>query len=148
MTSDTPLDHFEYGTWEMTENQKGGTIKRLGFRQGPLALLRINQYCENCEKLHETWAVANLAAAAYMFPGAVFHNVDDGLRYVDAIISLAKWDTATVDVIRKVADTLVALCIKNNGIPTTLLAFLENDPSALGDVVPGTIAGLNGYTKQ
>lgn len=142
----TLVDKFEYGTWEMTENQKGCTVKRVGFRQGPLALLRVDQYCESCEKRHEGWAVANLAAAAYMFPGATFRTVDNGLAYIDAINPLARWDEADVEVIRKHSMALVNLCIKNKGIPLSLLAMLEDN--VFGDVVPGTIAGLNGYSKQ
>jgi hypothetical protein len=37
--------------------------------------------------------------------------------------------------------------LDNNGIPLALLSILTGDIKG-GDVIPGTISGLNGYTKQ
>lgn len=142
------IDHFEYGTWEMQETKRG-TCKRVGYRYGHLALLRVDYYCNDCNKKHECWAVANLAAAAYMFPGAIFRNVDSGVKYIYEISPLAKWDVASTDDIRKCSQALIKTCINNDGIPTTLVALFQDGPeAAAGDIPPGTIAGLNGYTKQ
>lgn len=141
------IDHFEYGTWEIQKNHRD-TIKRIGFRYGHLALLRTDFLCQDCDKTHECWSVANLASGAYMFPGAVFHNVDDGTKYIYEISPLAKWDIASTDDIRKNAEALIKKCLDNNGIPLTVLNLLEGHTDTLDDVVPGTIAGLNGYTKQ
>lgn len=141
------VDHFTYGTYEIQKNARE-TITRLGYKYGHLALLRNDFMCPHCEELHEAWSVANLVSGAYSFPGPIFRNIDDGCGYIYAITPLLPWDTATTQQVAKVAMQLIKLCIEHNGIPVTALGILSGDLNLKEGIPPGTVAGLNGYTKQ
>lgn len=149
----TLADKFEYGTWQIRKNARE-TMTRVGYKHGHLALLRTDFLCPTCDETHEAWSVCNLVSGAYPFPGAVFSNIDDGFEYIYAITPLAKWDEANINDIRKLIEPLIHLCVKHNGIPTRVLAMIEDliGNKAPGvkapGIQPGTCAGLNGYTKQ
>lgn len=144
----TLVDKFEYGTYEIQKNAKE-TIKKLGYKYGHLALVRNDFLCPNCDELHELWSVVNLVTGAYPWPSASFWNIDDGLAYVYEISTLAEWDTIDEKQTHKLATPLVAICLKHKGLPIKVLSLMFDIKGASDEgVPPGTIAGLNGYTKQ
>lgn len=143
----TILDHFEYGTWDIQKNAKE-TISRLGYRYEHLAVIRTDFKHDACDELHECWSIANLASGCYPFPGAIFRTIDDAATYVYEITSLASWDTINIEQTRKLVPALIKACLTHNGIPIAVFRLLTEDKSAERGVLPGTIAGLNGYTKQ